>query len=288
VEPRVAVRYTLSDKTNFSAAYGLHSRIVPIGSYFTQVRNGSNITLPNLDLKMIKAHHIVLAYDQMLRQNLRLHVEAYYQRLFNVPVVPDLNRTYSYLNTIQGYATEALVSEGTGTNRGIDISIEQFFDKGTFFILSGSIFNSTYEALDDSRSFNTQYNSRYTGTFIGGKEWRFKNGNALETGLKLLFNAGLPLTPLAANGNLSNPVQPPLDEANPFSERIPAYFRPDLRIAYRKNNSKAAWWIALDVQNFIGRENVDGLNRTYDPDLRQWVYRTQSGLTPILSWQIDF
>lgn len=289
IEPRLGIRYNLSEKTNISVAYGLHSLMVPIGSYFTQIKNANGqIEQPNLDLDLIKTHHLVLAFDQIIGTNLKFHVEGYYQRLFNVPVVPDLSRTFSVLNTIQGYATEALVSEGTGTNKGVDISLEKFFNKGTFFILSGSIFNSTYEALDKSKTYNTQYNSRYSATFTGGREWRFKNGNALETSLKVLYNGGLPLTPLAADADLSDPVKAPLDEANPYSERVPYYFRPDLRLAFRKNGQKAAWWIALDVQNFIGRENVDGLNRSYDPDLKQWVYRIQSGLTPVLSFQIDF
>lgn len=289
VEPRLSLQYKISDKTSVSAAYGLHSRMVPIGSYFTQIRNASGgIDQPNLDLDLIKSHHMVVAFDQLIGKSLRFHIEAYYQSLFNVPVVSELNRTYSMLNTVQGYATEALVSEGTGTNKGIDMSVEKFFDKGTFFILSGSLFNSTYEALDKTKTYNTQYNSRYSMTFISGKEWRFKNGNALEAGLKVLYNAGLPLTPLDPNADLSDPVKAPLDETRPFSEHVPAYFRPDLRLAFRKNGKRTAWWIALDIQNVANRTNIDGLNRTYDPDLGAWVYRTQSGLTPILSYQIDF
>jgi hypothetical protein len=45
--------------------------------------------------------------------------------------------------------------------------------------------------------------------------------------------------------------------------------------------------LALDIQNIIGRKNIDPLSREYDPDLNQWIYREQSGLTPVLSFQID-
>jgi hypothetical protein len=92
-----------------------------------------------------------------------------------------------------------------------------------------------------------------------------------------------------ANQTVSRYSQNPLlDESRAFSEKVDSYFRPDLRIAYRKNNPRAAWWVALDIQNVANRRNIDALSRNYDPDVNGWVYREQSGLTPILSFQIDF
>ena len=67
-----------------------------------------------------------------------------------------------------------------------------------------------------------------------------------------------------------------------------AYFRSDLRVAFRKNGPKAAWSLALDVQNIMNRCNIDPLTRNYDPDLNAWVFREQSGLTPVLSFQVDW
>ena len=43
-----------------------------------------------------------------------------------------------------------------------------------------------------------------------------------------------------------------------------------------------------NCKNVFNRINEDALDRTYDPDTGQWVSRDQSGLTPILSFQIDF
>jgi hypothetical protein len=41
-------------------------------------------------------------------------------------------------------------------------------------------------------------------------------------------------------------------------------------------------------QNLIGRVNEDPLNYTYDPDLETWIFRSQSSIVPVLSFQIDF
>ncbi|MBK8556887.1 MAG: hypothetical protein IPL65_14415 [Lewinellaceae bacterium] len=55
-----------------------------------------------------------------------------------------------------------------------------------------------------------------------------------------------------------------------------------------QKSDKSSWSIALDIQNLINRRNVDAINRTYDPDLNQWIFRQQSGLTPLIMFQIDF
>ena len=289
IEPRIAIKRNLQQNNSVSLAYGLHSRMLPIGSYFTQVTNShGEITRPNLDLELIKSHHLVLAYDHLIAKRLRFHTEVYYQSLFDVPVSPNLNSSYSILNEVDGFATRALVSEGTGRNYGIDISLQQSFDAGFFLLLSGSIFESTYQPLNGER-FSTLYDSGISGSLLLSKEFNFKNNTVLQTGLKLLYNGGQRLTPLlSAEENPNNPLEPLLDESKAFTEQVEAYFRPDVRIAFRKDKTKYSWQLSLDVQNAIARRNIDAINRTFDPDLGQWIFRKQSALVPLLSYQIDF
>ena len=149
VEPRLAVRKTFSKNNSLSFAYGLHSRTLPTGSYFTRLTDDQGIvTNPNIDLELIKSHHLVIAYDQLIANRLRLHTEVYFQYLYDVPVSIDENSSYSILNEIDGFATQALVSQGTGRNYGIDISLQQSFDAGFFMLLSTSIFESTYQPIN--------------------------------------------------------------------------------------------------------------------------------------------
>jgi hypothetical protein len=86
------------------------------------------------------------------------------------------------------------VSTGTGTNYGIDAIFEKFFRGGSFFMISGSLFNSTYVPYNGKR-YNTQYSSKFMCSFTGGREWEFKNGSAQQLGLKILNNM-VCLTPL--------------------------------------------------------------------------------------------
>lgn len=289
IEPRTGLQFRPNDRHTIALGYGLHGRILPIGTYFTQVRDAEgNITQPNLDLEIPQAHHLVLSYQRHFANSYRFLVEAYFQYMTRIPVSPDPNSTYWIFNDIQGYSKEEVVSEGLGRNMGIDIAFQKFLGSTDFFFtLSGSVFRSEYQSVEQDEWYSTQYDSGLSAAFFGGKEFRTDKGNIYQLGLKFLYNSGLPLTPLLDNVPVSNPKFPPLDQENPYSTDIQDYFRPDLRIAYTNNGKNTAWTLALDIQNFINRRNIDGLNRVYDPDLNSWVFRLQSGLTPLISFQID-
>jgi hypothetical protein len=280
VDPRLSVQYRFNPKRSVSLAYGLHSKTVPLGSYFFKPP-----VYPNRSLEMMRAHHLIAAYDELLGKGWRLHAEAYYQRLFQIPVVNQESRTFWLLNELEGYAREALVSKGKGTNKGVDLSAEKFFDKGLFMLASFSLFRSTYEPLNGN-TYSTRFNSQTSGSWMGAKEWKLKGNRVFQLGWKMVYNGGLPLTPLAEVPSSSR--EPMLDESRPYSERVPAYFRIDSRFALRKDRPNRSWQLALDVQNMLGLKNTDGLSRRYDPSVNQWVFKQQSGLVPVLSYQIDF
>ena len=122
---------------------------------------------------------------------------------------------------------------------------------------------------------------------MGGKEWAFEKSNTLQASFKMLFNAGGRITPLLENG-AGDGANPPFDFSRPFANQVSPYFRPDIRVAYRKNREKTAWTLSLDIQNIISRRNEDALDRIYDADTGLWIDRIQSGLTPVLSYQLDF
>ena len=139
------------------------------------------------------------------------------------------------------------------------------------------------------RAFSTAFDSGISASFMGGKEWKVSQRGVLQLGTKIIYNGGQRLTPLLSEQNISRYSRDPLlDQSRAFSEKVQAYFRPDARISYRQNAHRSAWQLALDVQNVANRQNIDALSREYDPDINNWVYRKQSGLTPILSFQLDF
>ncbi|MBK8878160.1 MAG: TonB-dependent receptor [Haliscomenobacter sp.] len=289
IEPRIGVRYQASATNHLSLAYGLHSKVLPLGNYFTRVENNGAIQYPNRQLGLLKAHHVVFAVEQILSKLYRLRVETYFQALEDVPVSTNPNSTYSMINLVDGFAYRPLESSGTGRNIGIDLILEKVFSNGTFFLSSLSLLKSTYVPLNGKR-YPTNFDTGLSFNFLGGKEWDLGQGKTLQTGLRILYNQGQRLTPLAtpAGPDPYDPETPLVNESLAFQDRVPAYFRPDLRVAYRRDKPNTAWTLALDIQNAIARKNIDGLTRDFDPDLGKWIYREQSSLVPVLSYQIDF
>ena len=283
LEPRFSMQYRVSPAHTLSIAVGKHGKTLPLGSYFYKAPNGS---FPNMNLDIMKAMHFIATWDWLMKKSWRFHIEGYYQKLKEIPVVNNANRTFWLLNMIDGYANEALISKGTGDNKGVDITLEKFFSRGWFMLTSFSIFNSTYQPLN-KKDYNTQYNSKTLGSFTAGREWKWKRNNTFVVGGKALYNGGMPISPLLAGAPV-NSRKPVLDETRPFSENVPAYFRTDARISLRKDKKKTATMIALDIQNVFGIKNTDALSRRYDPSANQWIYKKLSGLVPVISYQVDF
>jgi len=266
-----------------SIASGKHGKILPLGSYFYKAPNGS---FPNMDLDIMRSNHYVVAWDWLMNKNWRLHLEGYLQQLNDIPIVNDASRTFWLLNMQDGYANEALISKGKGKNVGADLTLEKFFSKGWFLLTGLSIFNSTYEPLN-GKSYNTQYNSITTANLTVGREWKWKTNKTFTAGSKILYNGGMPITPLLTGAPV-NSRDPLLDETKAYSQHVPSYFRMDIRLALRTDKKKTSSTLALDIQNLLGIKNTDALSYDYDPDTHQWKYNKLSGFVPVISYQVNF
>ncbi len=281
LEPRLSARRRLGRRQTLSMAVGYHSQTAPLGVYFANVQQDSMITQPNRNLPLMKSLQVVVAYDAWLAPQLRLHLEGYRQDLFDIPGDRGLSYFYWLLNEMEGYPNRSFADAGQGTNTGLDLSLEKSFRQGFFFLLNGSVFNSTYR-FKGTRDFNTQFNANYTGALTMAREWGVSKGGIWQVGMKNLWMNGLPSTPLAAiQFGGESPI---LEESRPFGERVRDYFRSDLRLAWRKNRHS----LSLDVQNVFNIENLRPFEWIFDPVRNGWARRPQASITPVLSWQLDW
>lgn len=288
VEPRAAVRWEFMQGQSLSAGYGMHSQVLPLSLYFTKTElpNGTS-EYTNTDLDLLKAHHFVVAYDRSIAANMRVKVETYYQMLFNVPVGSDPRSTYAFTNEIWDGVRDSLVSEGQGRNTGVELTLEKFFSKGSYFLLSTSLFNSNYKTLENTWR-NTRFNGKYLVTFTGGKEWTLsekRKGRVIGFNLKVIYAGGyydspIDLTESAMAGHTV------YNEANAFSEKMPDYFRADVRLSLKRNYTKWTSTVSIDIQNVSNRKNV--FNKYYNSEKNTLEYNYQAPLIPILSYRIEF
>lgn len=284
IEPRTSIRYELNEKQNVSLAYGLHSQAQPTGIYF--VTPGNSTESPNKDLGLSRSHHLVAGYDRMLGKNLHVKTEAYYQSLFDIPVSSDTNSTLAIINNQYGFITDSLVNEGTGRNYGLELTLEKFLSQGYYFLLSGSLYQSEYRALDGVWR-NTRFNGNYASSFTAGKEIKIgkEKKRILGINLKVLYAGGLRHTPIdeTASRAVGFGVY---QEDKAFTLKNADYMRADLRFSLKRNRQKTTSIISLDIQNATNRKNVGG--QYYDKDKKEVQTWYQAPLIPILSYRLEF
>ncbi len=290
IEPRAAISWQFTDQQRISFAYGHHSQVAPAPILFYEERLGEGLfERTNEDLEFIKAHHLVLGYDYNIGRDWRIKSEVYYQSLYDVPV-ERTSSSYSVLNEGADFVFDqrgSLVNEGVGTNYGIELTAEKFFSRGYYALITGSLFESTYEGSDGMER-STSFNSNSVFNVLAGKEWKFgsSNQNAWTFDTKFTGSGGRPFTPidLEASRNSGEEVR---FEDQAFSDRYSAYFRWDVKFGVRLNSLKrsVSHQFFVDLQNVTNRENefvaryndltneINGVNQIgFFPDV---MYRIQ-------------
>jgi hypothetical protein len=287
LEPRLSLKYQADSRSSLSLAYGLHSKLLPLATYFyTSLDTLTNIvSMPNMDLEMVKAHHLIASYNYSTPKGLRLTAEVYYQYLFNVPISPDAENLYWMLNNRPAFPEQAVVSEGKGANYGIDLAAEKFFSNRIYFLLTGSFFKSYFYPQNDEQYYTT-YANDFVSAFTFGREFEFKKGRILQAGARILYSGGNRYTPLDEAASLAAGLYvPDVDLTN--SAQIPNYFRMDTRVSYRFNGKKLAGNISLDIQNILNTRNPNGIG--YSADLNELYFTNHtSGFVPVLAFTFDF
>ncbi len=289
IEPRLGIKYNFMPQSSLTFAYGMHSQIVPIGTYFIhQTDLFGNINTNNKNLDLLKAQHLVLGFDQSFKKNIHLNIEIYYQHLYDVPIINNGSSSFWMLNILEGYGKQfdsaSLQSKGTGKNLGMDITFEKYLSNNLFFLISGSLFSSTYK-IKNVGTFNTRYDGRFSSSFMMGKEFNLKKNNALTFSFRNFYNGGLRYTPgdPIASAEIRDLVE---DDSRAFEEKMKNYWRIDIQIAYRKDKPNYAWSLILDTQNMINYNNQREV--IYDYNLNDFIFKQQSGFVPVVSFQVDF
>jgi CarboxypepD_reg-like domain/TonB-dependent Receptor Plug Domain len=284
VEPRVGLRYAINDQSSVNAGYGLHHQMLPVYNIFVQNAQGEQT---NKNLDFTRSNHFVLGYENMLTQTLKIKVEAYYQYLNQIPVN---NYPSSYSSVNVGAAFEPsdesnLVNEGTGENYGLELTLERYFNKGFYYLVTGSLFDSKYKGSDGIER-NTAFNTKYAANILAGKEFKVgKKGTVLYTNLKLTTIGGRYFTPLdfAASQTRGSAVY---DRTNAFSEKQTAYFRMDMKVGYRKDFKASSMEFAVDFQNLTNHQNI--FSQGYNKFRNTVSYEYQQGFFPVPTFRYTF
>jgi hypothetical protein len=291
VEPRLAVNYHLTENQALNLGYGLHSQMQPLPMYFLQITqsDGSQVRT-NEDMEFTRSHQFVLGYDVKVGGDWRIKAETYYQALGNVPV-QSVPGSFSMLNVGSefGFPEEHfLVNKGTGKNYGAELTVEKFFSRGYYVLVTGSVFDSKYKGSDGVER-NTAFNNKYTFNFLAGKEVKIGKDkrNALTFDTKFTTAGGRYYTPIDLAASIAEGKQV-LQEDKAYSERIDPYLRWDVKLGYRLNSKKRklSQQFFLDFQNVTNHENVFTYRFNREKGEVQQV--NQIGFFPDVLWRVQF
>lgn len=291
VEPRFGLNYQINKSNTLLFNYGMHSQMQPIPVYFFQKDMGAGvIDKSNRDLDFTKAHHFVLGYEKRFIKDWRLKAEVYYQYLFNVPVTESASG-FSMLNAGADFGfpdKTDLKNTGTGTNYGVELTIEKFLSNGFYVLSSTSVFNSKYKGSDGVER-NTSFNYGYAANVLAGKEWKIGKSkkNAFTFDIKMTTLGGRYATPVDIAASIASNTEK-LDETRYNSEQLKGYFRLDTKFGFRINSSKRklSHTFYLDLQNVTNNENI--FLRRYNPQKQTIGNVNQIGFFPDILYRLQF
>ena len=256
-EPRLGLKYEINKKQSVSFGAGLHSQVQPLYIYFATANLGNGtVKETNRNLDFTKAAHAVIAYDVNLFNSVRIKTEVYYQYLYKIPV-RSRSDYFSAANLGADFNSpnlDSLVSNGTGENYGFEITLEKFYSKGYYFLVTASLFESKYKASDGVIR-NTAFNGNYVFNALAGKEFKIKEKHIFALDVKFTYAGGkryvpidLPASILAndeiRNGSLA--YQPQYDP----------YVRLDVKPSYKINTKRFTHEISVDIQNVTKHNNI--------------------------------
>lgn len=292
VEPRLGWKWNLKNTQKVFAGAGMHSQLQPLYTYtyFKTNANGER-NVHNRNMGFSKSLHAAAGYEKQFKKGFQVRTEIYYQYLYQIPVT-NYASSFSMINQGSGFARifpDSLQNKGTGVNYGVEITVQKFFDKSFYVLVTGSLYDSKYKG-SDGVTRNTSYNGLYTANVLFGKEFSIGKKHVIGIGGKVTVAGGkrygyvnLPATTAQREIIYSDSL---------FNERqFKDYFRADLKISWKMNAKKATHEIGLDLVNILNTRNI--LSLAYAPDIgnpskEPIAEKTQLGFLPIFYYRISF
>ncbi len=289
VEPRASLRWQFHPLQALTAGFGIHGKMETLTNYYSIVQAEDGTTsMPNKGLDFSKARHYVIGYENKLSPNLFLKLEAYYQQLYNIPVENNPGSSYSLINQMEGFTDRALVNKGTGSNMGLEITLERYFANNYYFLLTTSVFDSKYKAMDGVER-NTLFNGNYVGNLLIGKEWHLNSkkqkNKVIGINAKISSLGARRYTPINLEESLIRDET--VDYENQaFSKKGDNVFIANIAISYRIDNKKISQELKLDMQN--ATNNSAKLGYFYNENNDKIESFDQLPMLPVLMYTVHF
>ncbi len=265
LEPRLAVRYAMSPRVTFKAAFGQYRQAAQ--------PEDLSASFGNSTLQSSRATHTLLGGAFQLSRTLGLETTVFHISSERLTV---RNPSSSPL------IAEALVNGGEGRSYGAQFLLRREIASGFFGWVAYTILRS--ERLDsagaDYRLFD--YDQTHVLTALAS----YDLGKGFDVGVRGRYATGYPRTPVVGSyfDSRTASYQPLLGAKN--SIRIPAFVELDVRVSKRFKLQRSSIELYLDVQNVTDRDNPEEI--AYNADYTQRRYIEGLPILPVLGikWEL--
>lgn len=272
--PRASLSYRLSQRMQLRASFGQYFQqpALLFLTVFPQNRN----TLP------FRADHYIAGLSYRFKNGVLFTVEGYRKNYKDYPVASQFP-SLSLANLGDTFAVRTILfpieSAGRGTAQGLELYAEKRFGDKWFAIGNLSFSKSRQAGLDGiQRPSSFDYNriANITGGYRLTPKW--------ELSVRASYLSGRPYTPF--DTRLSTQQSRAIFDLNRVNaERLPDYFRLDLRVDRRFTVKGKPVLFFIGAQNVTNRKNTAGF--TWNRRLNTQLVNEQLGLFPTigLDWR---
>jgi len=235
-----------------------------------------------------------LAWQRRLRNRAYWRIGAFFQLTpddYAFILADNTSREILHSSELLGLPPElpAPTAGFASRNYGLELTICQpAVGEGWYYTANATVFRSEHENRSGEWT-QGRFSQDFAIQLVTGREWsgrdRKERRRALGLNLSLLSHGGERFPPV----NAQRRNFPNLNDywyAAGRTDRIPVFFRPDLRLYKRKFHRKTTTTLALDIQNVAGITNV--AHRYFDDFAGASLDREQLGLIPVLSYRIEW
>lgn len=265
VEPRLAVRYAISPRVTFKAAFGQYrqaARPEDLSASFGNPQLGSG-----------RATHFLFGGVFDLAKTLTLETTVFHSSSDNLVV---RNPSTSPL------VAQALVNGGEGRSFGAQFLLRRELSKGLFGWVAYTILRSERKdaGATDWRLFD--YDQTHVLTALAS----YDLGKGFDIGIRARYTSGYPRTPVIGSyfDARRATYEPVLGSKN--STRIPDFVQVDVRASKRFKLQTSSLEIYLDVQNVSNRKNPEEI--AYNADYTEQRYIEGLPILPVLGAKWEY
>lgn len=275
ISPRLSIIYRLSQATSITGSAGLYYQNLPL-----------YLISQNEKFKKLKdplAYHMILSFNHLFSDDLKLTIELYDKEYKHTPIDPNLYSLYLLDEAItQLYYDnhETLVSTGSASARGIEVMIQKKLSVDFYGTISASLFSDRYKDLNGIWR-NRIIDSNFMFAFEAG----YKPSNEWEFSMKFYYSNGLLYTPFDKNKSIE--MQSGILEIDKINSlQFQDFNVLSLRVDRRFHFTNSNLIIYLSVWNTFDRKNTAW--HAWSEVSNFEVHYNQFSIAPIFGVEFDF